>query len=452
VVVSHQIVTSALPNLPDSLSILSYNILLPNSVDAWWTYKMYSPPLSVENREISSWTYRRNLLQDRIGQINADVVCLQEVSPESFEDDFSFMADLGYDECELFRKGRFRPATFWKGSKCTLVTPAAHKDRTLLTAFRCKVDDQEVHDKSPIWFVLNCHLQAGREGQRRVRQVIEGTKAIVTMAKKLKVPNPTSQALVIICGDFNGGSECGAVRLLEDGTIDTNFREDGDQIVMNAKQLAFVPPLLDAMTFLDRTPPPTMVVTELISQLVQDGNNGYEDPKLSSMVRDRLTRIFYARASLRDQDKVIMSRKDVEEWLIQINGSIGRGDEFREAARQMGWQPSLQKDVIVSNDEKQQITLPTDGVLDLEGFIAVYQNELSRGKFWGISHDLAILGEPLEDLGLFAARYDRMYCSASLQPISILDFPCQKPCPNSEEPSDHLPVTACFVPKTNKAT
>lgn len=25
-----------------SLSVLSYNILLPNSVDGWWTYKMYA--------------------------------------------------------------------------------------------------------------------------------------------------------------------------------------------------------------------------------------------------------------------------------------------------------------------------------------------------------------------------------------------------------------------------
>jgi len=41
--------------------------------------------------------------------VDADVVCIQEISPDSFEDDFAFMKDdLGYDGVELFKKGRFR--------------------------------------------------------------------------------------------------------------------------------------------------------------------------------------------------------------------------------------------------------------------------------------------------------------------------------------------------------
>jgi mRNA deadenylase 3'-5' endonuclease subunit Ccr4 len=66
---------------------------------------MYLPPLSPEEEYISTWEYRRSLLQDRIGLVDADVVCIQEVSPLSFEEDFSFMSDiLGYDGVELFRK------------------------------------------------------------------------------------------------------------------------------------------------------------------------------------------------------------------------------------------------------------------------------------------------------------------------------------------------------------
>ena len=110
--------------------------------------------------------------------IDADVVCLQEVAPASFEQDFEFMEQLGYDGVELFRKGRFRPATFWKTSKCQLVN-AVHKDRTLLTAFSVK--EKENH-----WHVLNCHLQAGKMGQRRVRQINEGVRAAMTLSRKLK--------------------------------------------------------------------------------------------------------------------------------------------------------------------------------------------------------------------------------------------------------------------------
>ncbi len=35
------------------------------------------------------------------------------------------------------------------------------------------------------WHVLNCHLQAGPEGKRRVRQIDDGIKACFNAAKKL---------------------------------------------------------------------------------------------------------------------------------------------------------------------------------------------------------------------------------------------------------------------------
>jgi hypothetical protein len=125
------------------------------------------------------------------------------------------MRDLGYDKHEMFKKGRFRPATFWKSSRLSLVAPpgAVHKDRTLLTVFEPvtvaaansnNMDSEEVDSKQretkgkekgqqqpqqkqqQYWYVLNCHLQAGGQAQRRLRQIMEGIKAVVTTAKKLK--------------------------------------------------------------------------------------------------------------------------------------------------------------------------------------------------------------------------------------------------------------------------
>ena len=122
---------------------------------------------------------------------DADVVCLQEVSPLSFQEDFAFMKDeLGYDGMEMFRKGRFRPATFWKSSRCQLAAPVVHKDRTMLTAFR--LEPQQLQRNTPhpqperIWHVLNCHLQAGKEGKRRLRQINAGVRAVMTLSKKLQ--------------------------------------------------------------------------------------------------------------------------------------------------------------------------------------------------------------------------------------------------------------------------
>jgi mRNA deadenylase 3'-5' endonuclease subunit Ccr4 len=145
---------------------------------------MYLPPLNDDNHHISSWDYRRDLIRQRVASVDADVVCFQEVSPLSFETDFAFMNELGYDGQEMFKKGRFRPATFFKSSRVKLITPAVHKDRTLLTIFR-PVDDDTLGNGNN-WYVLNCHLQAGKQASRRLRQINEGVKAVLTAARKLK--------------------------------------------------------------------------------------------------------------------------------------------------------------------------------------------------------------------------------------------------------------------------
>ena len=188
---THLTYPATLPSAPDHLSVLSYNVLLPNSIDGWWNYKMYHPTTedkyNIENiYKISTWEYRSSLLKTKIQQINPDIVCMQEVSPESFTQDFEFMLELGYDGVEMFRRGRFRPATFWKKEKCTLVTDTIHKDRTLLTVFQLNGLEDSHPSYGRNWHVLNCHLQAGPEGKRRVRQIDDGVKSSVRAAKMLK--------------------------------------------------------------------------------------------------------------------------------------------------------------------------------------------------------------------------------------------------------------------------
>lgn len=148
---------------------------------------MYQPTSysSHDLATISSWDYRKKLIQERLEIINPDVVCLQEVSPVSFEQDFEFMKEqLGYDGVELFKRGRFRPATFWRTNKCHLVAPAVHNDRTLLTAFQLVGGEEE--NANVNWHVLNCHLQAGPQGPRRVRQIDDGITSSNKLAKRLK--------------------------------------------------------------------------------------------------------------------------------------------------------------------------------------------------------------------------------------------------------------------------
>ena len=458
VAIEHLISPASLPLAPAgaarSLSVASWNVLLPNSVDGWWTYKNFHPPLDATTRHIGDWQYRSEMIRKRLELIDADIVCLQEVSPKSFEQDFAFMNELGYDGVELFRKGRFRPSTFWRKSVVDLAAPPVHKDRTLLTTFR-HVPANDDEEEAQNFHVLNCHLQAGKNGGRRVRQVHEGVGAAVKLARKLEEKDPTSP-LLIVCGDFNGGPECGAVRYLEDGSIGPDFVEDGESVTSKDKKISTSAPLIDVAASLDREAPPTLVVPELISQIIEGGteDNAYRvDTQLSTDVLERLERAYYQYATHEDGNTKVMGVSDVEKWLTDINGQVGRGSEFRRAAREMGHvdPPEIEESSESGGESngqnaaekpKPRITIPEDGILSLEGFQRVYLGECREGKFWGISYDLAIMGQPLPDVGTFSARFDRMYCSQALRPTAVLDTVSEVACPNLHEPSDHLPVAA----------
>lgn len=359
------------------------------------------------------------------------------------------MQDIGYNGCEMFKKGRFRPATFWKTSKLELTSPPVHKDRTLLTSFRRKDAKINTNDtagsdgelKANNWYVLNCHLQAGQQAQRRVRQINEGVGAVMTLARKQKEKDPERCTRVIVCGDFNGGEENGAIRYLEDGYVDENFFEEGGPVTSSRKDMPFGNPLTDVASTPDRDPPPTLVVSELISQMVED--KAYENPRLSDNIHERLASIYEQLATHETGDSKIMNVNDVEKWLKLINVEVGRGSEFRSAAIEMGWKDCNPEASF--EERKQYVKLPRGGFLSLDGFIKVYEEELRGGKFWGIAHDLSVLGEPLPDAGLFKARFDRIYYSEAIRPIAVVDTICDRPCPNEAEPSDHLPVAAVFT-------
>jgi hypothetical protein len=263
--------------------------------------------------------------------------------------------------------------------------------------------------------------------------------------------NPERHVPLIVCGDFNGGSECGAIRYLEDGHVDETFREDGDPVASSRKTLPLERPLRDVALMAARAsngddddggaqpPSATLVVPELISLLVEDGHAAYENPTLSSDMKERLERIYRRFATEpTPSGSRVMNVEDVERWLVAINRALGRGSEYREAARKMGWKGG-------KTAEDRPTSLPSGGRLTLRDFVDVYEAELRAGKFWGIAHDAAVLGEPLPVSGVFESRYDRIYCSAAAEPVAAVEFPCLDPCPNRYEPSDHLPVAAKFI-------
>lgn len=229
---------------PDkSISILSWNILLPNSQDNWWCHKMYSPWVP---RSARTWIHRQNLIRDRLLSSSADIICIQEADGDSFAEDFDFMSEAGYGHI-LHRKFRFRCATFYKEDKFT-VENVAHKDRVLVTALKSSgkyKDDGNSIDN--LLHVINCHLTGGAAPERRLRQVDEAldqlrkwkNAAAKTLSKQLKTKRPSpknilnaeknlqchEEAGVVVCGDFNSDGNTGVRKLLVDGAIDPSWRE-----------------------------------------------------------------------------------------------------------------------------------------------------------------------------------------------------------------------------------
>ena len=94
---------------------------------------------------------------------------LSEVSPESFDTDFAFMSTLGYKGL-MYKKGRMRPATFWREAVVPTMGEALHCDRTLVTPLRAR-------DGTCV-FVVNVHLSAGAQGKRRLGAVEDALKGI----------------------------------------------------------------------------------------------------------------------------------------------------------------------------------------------------------------------------------------------------------------------------------
>lgn len=192
---------------------------------------------------------------------------------------------------------------------------------------------------------------------------------------------------LIVCGDFNGEKDCGAIHYLENGSVGPQFLEDGEPVSSKEKTLPLSSPLIDA-TCIDRMnhngycPPPTLVVPELISLLIEEGNieTCFIDPKFSIDVLERLGRIYQRYATIpSERYSFQMGKRDVDEWLTAINGRVGRGSEFRSAAKFMGWV----EPVVEDKADRPPIIIPEDGILTLDDFVGVYLDELRQGKFWG---------------------------------------------------------------------
>ena len=462
---------------PCQVSILSWNILLPNSKDGWWCYKTYSPK-HIMDPESTEWPARRSLIRGIIERMDADIVCLQELCGDSFAEDFAFMIDLGYISA-LYKKGRFRPATFWKPDIVSLVSEPIQKDRSLILQLQLTHPPPSLNKESHLW-VANVHLQSGNQTARRLRQMSdcvesirkEQSKLMIHKQQKGKRIEPTTQHnfTIVIAGDMNfdcdgddPNNRTSAVEKLLEGEVPANFIECGEMLSKKPKSLGHISPFTDsyslAWSLRSERPPPSMVVEELYSLLTVKAAD--DDPlamRMSDTAQTLLGRVFDSLASATlPLGERAMDADDVERWLLRINRKLGRGSEYRAAVKLMmsassETQPAAE-DGQESDEEGQETaaeptpSLPRDGLLTRAMFLSIYWAELQMGKVWGVAHDLNACGHPLQlSEKKFLARYDRIFLQGAASLVAVVDTGGSEvdSLPNPEHPSDHLPLS-CLI-------
>lgn len=406
-------------------SCMSYNVLLPNNQDGWWIYKYYRNP-----GEFAEWAGRQAMLKQQLLGSNVDFVCLQEVSDVSWAEDWLFMGQAGYEALMHDKKGRMRPATFWRRDTWELIS-AQHKDRTLVTAMCLRAT-------GTVLFVVNGHLSAGPQADRRLRQTSEALDTVAKEAKKLGLQVPGVP--VVFCGDCNSQGRTGVDELLTAGKVEPDFRESGDPTERGQQGKAVTTKtksqalgfFADASVafFGEQDVPSTMILANIDSKML------FDDGTMTPACSEALQAAF---ASCCSPGSEVMTKADCERWLLAVNRELGRGSEYR---------------AMLAAFEKSGVER-----LNLDEFVAIYAGELAEGKFWGVEHDLRALGGQgltVPSEGPCQLRFDHVYFTTSSLKLCDVQDPLPKErrssvfadpwdvLPNSWHPSDHLPVVATF--------
>jgi endonuclease/exonuclease/phosphatase family metal-dependent hydrolase len=382
------------------LRLLTFNVLLPNSVRGWWISKMYRPEVPLELR---AWPHRQRRLAEILLGRSPDVICLQEMCPDSFESDVHFLREAGY-EALLHRKFELRVATFWRRdpSLHLVLQGARHMDRVLVTTFG---GDRPLH-------VINCHLTAGPHPDRRLRQVHEALERL----------EPGGE--LVICGDFNSPLRSALHELLERGEVGPSFRDElqPDRPVTSRVRRHARGPLRDVYAEAYAGSPPPSYVAAWYRWMYAPGG-GPSEALLAAL--QQLYMLFLP-----------WGQESIERWLRTINGASDRGREPREVER------------LLAGQQPRTLSLPQ--------LVEIYRGSLEQGAPWAIDHDLRACGlsPPPPAHPPFEARLDYLFCSAGLEVLAV-----QEPwsaelreavrargeiLPNAEHPSDHLPLEATF--------
>ncbi|XP_004234785.1 carbon catabolite repressor protein 4 homolog 1-like [Solanum lycopersicum] len=308
-----------------TFTVLSYNILS----DAYATNELYSycPSWAL------AWTYRRQNLLREIAGYRADIVCLQEVQSDHFEEFFAPELDKhGYqalfkrkttevisgnintvDGCAtFFRRDRFTHVKKYEvefnkaaQSLTEALVPSAQKKTALnrllkdnialIVVLEAKFNSQGVDNtgKRQLVCVANTHVNVHQELKDvRLWQVHTLLKGLEKIAATADIP-------MLLCGDFNSAPGSAPHALVSMGKVDPMHPElavDPFGILRPATKLTHHLPLVSAYTSFARVP-----VVPGLAQKRRKLDPSTNEPLFTSCTRDHfgtLDYIFYSADSV----------------------------------------------------------------------------------------------------------------------------------------------------------
>jgi mRNA deadenylase 3'-5' endonuclease subunit Ccr4 len=183
---------------PDSLAVLSWNVL----ADCYATHD--GEPQrgkGVDHVPLAdlAWPTRCARILAELVAADADVVCLQEVEPSAFAQEFSpTLSAAGYDGLIQKNDHRVGTATFWRREKLSCVWEN-HRSRSLVTVLqhqqqqdpgRESEGEGEARQQQRCTAVVNVHLQGhARETLARVKQLSSSLRHLSNHAREFAQPS-----------------------------------------------------------------------------------------------------------------------------------------------------------------------------------------------------------------------------------------------------------------------
>mmetsp|Transcript_90767 Transcript_90767/g.174210 ORF Transcript_90767/g.174210 Transcript_90767/m.174210 type:complete len:507 (-) Transcript_90767:107-1627(-) len=221
---------SSSPETCGDFRVLSYNLLADYNLRQ--DLARSDPDYAHLQPEERDFHYRRQLLLREIAGFSADILCMQEVDRDTMYGNFlqGQLGHLGYDGIYANKLHTSTPvgnAVFWRSASWQLITSEAldltqgepiqslleacpslgfAMSKTTTVANLVVLEDKAGHRL----VVANLHL-FGDPGAPHIRLL--QTYLVLCAAQK-------HAASLLVCGDFNCGSETGVCELLEVGLID----------------------------------------------------------------------------------------------------------------------------------------------------------------------------------------------------------------------------------------